>query len=277
MEVCSNGGMNYWDTCYPVVNWISVKAILTRSILRELQTKSVYFVLAYTQSDVKTEIFMELPIGFEVEVAHLREWIIRPEQKIFGSKDEGLSLFEKFKEGLEARISFQSQLDPCVWYKEEMVLIFYVYDWLIFSPSKDKIDEVYAYLHEDFKIEDDGELKKYLGIYPYLHPDGSIHLKQTYLTQITLDMIPLMYKSSAKSTPMLKPSLAKNEGDQTRKNYFNYRSVIGSLNFLTNPTRPEAQFAVRKCVWFIDDPKLPHDQEVKHVLSIKSVRQSKDS
>ena len=99
--------MNYWDNCYPVVNWISVKAILTRSILRELQTKSVYFVLAYTQSDVKTEIFMELPIGFGVEVAHLREWIIRPEQKIFGSKDEGLSLFEKFKEGLEARISFQ--------------------------------------------------------------------------------------------------------------------------------------------------------------------------
>ena len=45
-----------------------------------------------------------------------------------------------------------------------MVLLFYVDDCLMFSPSKDKIYEVYASLHADFKIEDDGELNKYLGI-----------------------------------------------------------------------------------------------------------------
>ena len=37
-----------------------------------------------------------------------------------------------------------------------MVLIFYVYDCLMFSPSKDKIEEVYEPFQEDFKIEDDG-------------------------------------------------------------------------------------------------------------------------
>ena len=45
-----------------------------------------------------------------------------------------------------------------------MVLLFYVDDRLMFSPSKDKFDEVYAYLKADFKIEDDGDLNKYLGI-----------------------------------------------------------------------------------------------------------------
>ena len=65
-------GVNYWENYFPVVNWMSVRAILTLSILIELHIKSVYFVLAYTQSDVKTEIFMELPIGFLLEGAHLR-------------------------------------------------------------------------------------------------------------------------------------------------------------------------------------------------------------
>ena len=60
-----------------------------------------------------------------------------------------------------------------------MVLLFYVSDCLMFSPSKDKIDDIYTSLQEYFKIEDDGELKKYLGIELYRLPDGSIHLRQT--------------------------------------------------------------------------------------------------
>ena len=48
----------------------------------------------------------------------------------------------------------QSYVDPCVWYRDEMVPLFYVDDHLLFSSSKDKIDDLYAYLQEYFKIED---------------------------------------------------------------------------------------------------------------------------
>ena len=34
----------------------------------------------------------------------------------------------------------------------------------MFSPYKDKIDEVHASPQSDFKIEYDGELNKYIGI-----------------------------------------------------------------------------------------------------------------
>ena len=47
---------------------------------------------------------------------------------------------------MKARDFFQSQVDPCVWYKKEMVILFYVDYCQIFSPYKDKIDEVYASL-----------------------------------------------------------------------------------------------------------------------------------
>ena len=67
-------GVDYWDTNSPVVNCMYVRAIITLSlsIIREIYTMSVDFVRAYTQADVKTEIFMELPIGFVVEEAHPR-------------------------------------------------------------------------------------------------------------------------------------------------------------------------------------------------------------
>ena len=105
-------------------------------------------------------------------------------------------------------------------YRRDGTAIF-VDDYLMFSPSQDKIDDVYASLWEYYKIEDDGDLNKYLRIDLYHRPYGSIHISQPYLTQRIIKMIPGMDKSSAKTTPVVKPPLAKNEGSQMRKNDFN--------------------------------------------------------
>ena len=71
----------------------------------------------------------------------------------------------------------------------------------MFNHSKDKIDELYASIQAYFNIEDDGELKTYLGI--DLEPllDDSIHIMQPYLNQRILNMIPVMDTWSAKPTP----------------------------------------------------------------------------
>ena len=138
-----------------MVNWMSFRSIITMSILRELHTKPVDFVLAYTQANVKSDVFMELPIWFGFEGNHPREWVIILDINLYIIKYSGMAWFEKLKEGLEDRGSVQSQVDPCVRYKDEMVLIFDVHDFLMFSPFKDKIDDVYASIQEYFKIEND--------------------------------------------------------------------------------------------------------------------------
>ena len=75
-----------------------------------------------------------------------------------------------------------------------------------------------------------------------------------------------MEKSIPNPTPAVKPPLAKNEGAQARKNDFNHRPVTGSLNLLTNSTRPEAKFAVHQCARFSTDPKLLHNRAIKRIL-----------
>ena len=47
-------------------------------------------------------------------------------------------------------------MDTCAWYREETVILFYVDDCLMFSPSKDKIDDVYTSLQADLNIEYNG-------------------------------------------------------------------------------------------------------------------------
>ena len=80
-----------------MVNWISVRSILTPIILRELNTKSVDFVLVYAQADVKSEIFLELPIVFGVKVDHPIEWVIRMDKNLYGLNDAGMAWFQKVK------------------------------------------------------------------------------------------------------------------------------------------------------------------------------------
>ena len=87
-------GMIYWETYSPVVNCMSV---------RELHTGSVGFVLSYTYSDVKSEIFIEPPIVFGFEGAYPREWVTRLDKNRYVLTNEGLAWFEKLKGILEAR------------------------------------------------------------------------------------------------------------------------------------------------------------------------------
>ena len=63
---------------------------------------------------------------------------------IYGLKDAGLEWFDKIKESLKAIGFVQYQVYPCVRYRENMVLLLYVDDCLMFSTSKDKIDDVYT-------------------------------------------------------------------------------------------------------------------------------------
>ena len=62
-------------------------------------------------------------------------------------------------------------------------------------------------------------------------PDGSIRLRQPYLVQSIINMIPVMYESNNNPALAFNPSPAKNEGFQLRKNDFKYRLVIILLDF----------------------------------------------
>ena len=95
MDACIDGGL---ITGIPTPQW-SIGCLSEPFLLllfsKKLRTKSVDFVLAYTQADVKSEIFMELPIGFGVERSHPREWVIRLYKNLYGFNDTGLAWFEK--------------------------------------------------------------------------------------------------------------------------------------------------------------------------------------
>ena len=68
-KICAHGemqqwGVDFWETYAPVVNWLSVRTFLVLSILHGYHSRSIDFVLAFLQAELKEDIFMEIPAGF---------------------------------------------------------------------------------------------------------------------------------------------------------------------------------------------------------------------
>ena len=81
-------------------------------------------------------------------------------------------------------------------------------------------------------------------------------MSQPFLLKRIIEALPRL--KDANPTNILALSivmLTKDSKGKPRKESWNYRSVVGILNFLTNSTHPEISYAIHQCVRFCNDPK----------------------
>lgn len=142
-------------------------------------------------------------------------------------------------------------------------------DCLIFVHDKSEADALIEELQANFILTDEGEVSTYLGVQVSKNAeDGTITLTQPFLIERILQSLGSAVKdANTKRTPaQYKHILSKDEFGSARKQDWNYRSVIGMLNYLAASTRPDILFAVHQCARFSSDPKLSHEQAVKRIV-----------
>ena len=148
------------------------------------------------------------------------------------------------------------------------MMVLYVDDYIIISQTKSDADKIYQDLERrKYKLTDEGTLEEYLGLQIKQYNDGSFRVSQPMLIDRIVDSIPGMNDArSAKSPAISGAVLTKDEYGESRLEHWNYRSVIGMLNYLVNCSHPELSFAVHQCARFCNDPKKCHEQAVKRIL-----------
>ena len=68
--------------------------MLTLAAIENLHTKSIDFVLAYPQANLKVNIYMELPQGFNVGPENGR-YVLNIQKNLYGLKRAGHNWFKK--------------------------------------------------------------------------------------------------------------------------------------------------------------------------------------
>jgi hypothetical protein len=93
-------GVNYWDTDAPVVCWMSVRLMLVLILKEKLQSRSIKFTLAYPQANLNVNIYLELPMGFQLEGGHdKREIVLKLNNNLYGLRRAGNNWYKKLNKG----------------------------------------------------------------------------------------------------------------------------------------------------------------------------------
>lgn len=263
-------GVSYWETYSPVVSWPIVRLLLALVCLLNWHTVQIDYVQAYPQAPAESEkLYMKVPKGFEITgVEDPENYVLKVKRNIYGQKQAGRVWNKYLVKHLEEIGFKQSKIDDCVFYRGKVLLVLYVDDSILAGPDKAEINEVIELLKQSkLNITIEGDLADFLGVNIDRKDDGTIHLTQPQLIESILQDLRITGEHvSVKNTPAkVKTLLRRHEDSEPFDNSFNYRSVIGKLNYLEKSTRPDIAYAVHQCARFSHDPKKEHGQAVRWI------------
>ena len=287
-RLCAHGGqtqegIHYTNTFAPVVTWTTIRFLLILSLINGWHTRQIDFVMAYPQAKVSHDVYMLIPDKFRVKEGKLvldqtapspwkQQHKLQLIQKLYGLKDAGATWFEHLRKGLTDRGFTQSEVDPCLFCKKNLILITCVDDSIIMSPDEKVINGFISDVKRDCTLEDEGDIEHYLGINVTRPAKDTIKLNQPALIQRIIDSMKLT-DQRVHDTPADKVLHRDANGDP-RKTDFNYRSKVGELNYLTASTRPDILVATHQCARFSNDPRHSHEVAVKRI--VRYLKRTKD-
>ena len=238
-------GLHYTETYSPVVQWFTVRLILILAKLNNYHTKQIDFILAYPQADIPFDNYMKLPKGVSTVKGDRNSQVLKLKKNIYGGKNSGRIWYDYLVKGL-TNIGFeQSTSNECLFFRDDTMFFFYVDDGIFVSKNKVSIDKALADLKNpkkakrSFNIDDQGDITDYLGINFDVLEDGRLKLWQPHLIDQILEEVGINPREKVKSTPAASTKILKRcKDDPPAKVKFNYRKVIGKLNYLEKSSRP---------------------------------------
>jgi len=187
-------------------------------------------------------------------------------KNLYGCKQAARNWFQFLKQGLLKEGFVQSKNDPCLYLRNDCILVVYTDDCLIFSPSGSIIDTIIKNLSDTYLLEDQGNVQDYLGIWIVQDPTTkSISMTQSGLIESVINDVGLTSSSNGKTTPA-DSILYPDPDGAPRQDPWHYRSIIGKLNFIAQNTRPDISFAVHQCARFSLNPTLLHELAIKRII-----------
>ena len=159
---------------------------------------------------------------------------------LYGQKQAGKVWYQYVAQKLIKEVGFvQSEIDECIFYKGSVIYALYTDDSILAGPDENERKKVVQEIkNAKLDITEEGDLEDFLGVNIERREDGSVNLSQPNpIKQILKDLGLMDDKAKTKGTPCpASKILSLHSNSREFDNGFNYRSIVGKLNYLEKCT-----------------------------------------
>ncbi|KAI2507770.1 hypothetical protein MHU86_6666 [Fragilaria crotonensis] len=264
---CVRGDLqeNVQETFAPVVAWSTVRLFLVLSLTLNWKTCTIDFSSAFVQAPLSDPVWIHLPRGFHSPRGHAT--CLRLLKSLYGLSVAPRLWYQHLSEALREEGFKACANDPCLLYKDTIMVVLYVDDLGIAYRDQSDLDKLFANLEaKNLSFTREGTFTDFLGInFTRDATNGTLTLTQKGLIQKIKEATG-MSDSNYNWTPAAQAALGIDPDGPPMTETWSYRSIVGMLLYLSTNTRPDIAFAVSQVARFCHSPKRSHASAVKTLV-----------
>lgn len=266
-RLCAKGfaqqkGIDYTEIFSPTTRYDTIRVLLSVAANKSYIIKQFDIKTAFLYGDLAEEIYMQVPEGFSTT----DNKVCRLLKSLYGLKQSPRCWNQKFNCVLTQFGFEQFDSDKCVYrgsvHGDLVLLVIYVDDGLLLSPSENALKIVLAKLQTNFEVKV-CKVNNFVGLEIVQEEDYIFIHQENYINK-------LIEKFGMKeANPVDIPADPNQDltGNQTDELFDGpYREVVGSLIFAAIVSRPDIAYAVGVVSRFLNNPTNAQWNAVKRIL-----------
>ena len=107
--------------------------LLTLTLANNWTTRQVDYTNAFAQADINEQVYVEPPRGFLPK--NDKNSVLHLQKILYALKQAPKTFFDKLSSGLKERGFRQSDVDPCLFMKKDIICVVYFDDTILAGPN----------------------------------------------------------------------------------------------------------------------------------------------
>ncbi|KAL0319934.1 UNVERIFIED_CONTAM: Retrovirus-related Pol polyprotein from transposon TNT 1-94 [Sesamum radiatum] len=258
-------GIDYTETFAPVARLDTIRALVAIAANKNGKIYQMDVKSAFLNGYIDEEIYVEQPQGFIAK--GYEEKVLRLKKALYGLKQAPRAWYSRIDNYFMDRGFRRSLSEPTLYVKRQgndtLIVSLYVDDLIYTGNNEKMIHDFKEDMMKTFEMSDLGLMHFFLGIEINQEKEG-IFICQKKYTETLLKKFK-MESCKTVTTPLVTGEKYKKEDGSEKVDGSIYRSLIGSLLYLT-ATRPDIMFATSLLSRFMQSPSQVHYGAAKRIL-----------
>ncbi|GJP37861.1 hypothetical protein CLOM_g22265 [Closterium sp. NIES-68] len=261
---------DYKEVFAPVAKTGTLKTLLAIAAVKGWSVKQMDIITAFLNGVVVEDIYMEQPVGYEDGTGR----VCKLKKAIYGLKQAPRCWYEKLAEVLLAGGFNTSQADHSLFLlgegEQQLCLLIYVDDILLFSPSMEQIERTQKLLMDSFKCKMLGDVHYYLGLQIERDVEKRwLKMHQHKYISGVVQRYGILEGRTVRTPLPADFKLRKATEDDVvleEEEMKEYHSLIGSVMYAAVQTRLDASFGVGQLARVVQQPTAEHLEVARRMV-----------